>query len=124
MYIPMLHDGQPTRLSASSNRTSKSVQNDAKVNSASPVPSERQTSRYIEPAEPISRIFPEQSGALMSQIRSVRQTPSTVVTEQFLQARAGSSPLYMQNMASVRAERISNLYADAPRFRNQVDLLA
>ena len=31
---------------------------------------------------------------------------------------------YFEHTASSRAERISNLYADAPRFRNQPDILA
>ena len=59
-----------------------------------------------------------------SQIRSARQAPSTIVTEQYLQARAASGPVYIQNVSATRTERISNLYADAPRFRNQLDILA
>ena len=88
------------------------------------MPVERQTKRYVEPTDSVSRIFSEQSGLQISQIRSARQAPSAVVTEQFLQARAAYSPGYVQNMAATRAERISNLYAEAPRFRNQIDILA
>ena len=124
MYVPMIPETQPTKLAAASPRTSKSADLYAQSDSARLMPVERQTLRYVEPAEPISRIYSEQSGLPMSQIRSARQAPSAVVTEQFLQARAAYSPGYVQNMAATRAERISNLYAEAPRFRNQIDILA
>jgi hypothetical protein len=124
MYVPMLHDTQPTRLAAATERTSKSAHTSANSDSASLMPAERQTIGYIEAAEPISRIRSEHSGLPISQIRSARQAPSTIVTEQYLQARAASGPVYIQNVSATRTERISNLYADAPRFRNQIDILA
>ena len=120
----MLHDAQPTRLATATVRTSKAANSYALSDSASLMPSERQTNGYIEPAESISRIFSEHSGLPISQIRSARQAPSTILTEQYLKARAASGPVYIQDMSATRSERISNLYADAPRFRNQVDLLA
>ena len=124
MYVPMLHDTQPTRLAAATERTSKSAHTSANSDNASLMPAERQTIGYIEAAEPISRIRSEHSGLPISQIRSARQAPSTIVTEQYLQARAASGPVYIQNVSATRTERISNLYADAPRFRNQIDILA
>ena len=124
MYIPMLHDAQPTRLASASDRSSKASHLSASESSASLMPAERLTSGYIEPAVNVSKIFSEQSGLPLSQIRSVRQAPSSVVTEQYLQARAASAPIYIQNMSATRTERISNLYADTPRFRNQIDILA
>ena len=120
----MLHDAQQTRLATATNKSSKLAQSQVSANSASLMPVERQTSSYVEPAEPISRIFSEHSGLPVSQIRSIRQSPSAIVTEQYLQARAASGPVYIQNTSSVRSERISNLYADTPRFKNQVDILA
>lgn len=120
----MIPETQPTRLASAQPRTAKSADLHAGYDSASLMPVERQTKRYVEPAEPISRIFSEQSGLPMGQIRSIRQAPSAVTAEAFLQARAGFNPGYVQNMAATRAERISNLYADAPRFRNQIDILA
>jgi hypothetical protein len=120
----MLHDAQQTRLATATNKASKSAQSQVSSDSARLMPVERQTFSYVEPTEPISRIFSEHSGLPVSQIRSIRQAPSTVVTEQYLQARAGSSPVFMQNVSSLRSERISNLYADAPRFKSQVDILA
>ena len=120
----MLHDTQPTRLTAATDRTSKSANSFASSDIASLMPSERQTSGYIEPAKSISRIFPDHSGMPISQIRSARQAPSAILTEQYLKARAASGPVYIQDMSATRSERISNLYADAPRFRNQIDILA
>ena len=120
----MLHDPQPTRLSAATERASKSANSHASSDSASLMPAERQTAGYIEPPKPVSRIFSDHSGLPVSQIRSARQAPSTVVTEQYLQARAALGPVYIQNMSATRTERISNLYADAPRFKNQIDILA
>ena len=120
----MLHDAKTTRLASAIERTAKSARSPASADTASLMPPERQTDGYIEPAEPISRIFSEHSGFPISQIRSARQAPSTIVTEQYLQARAASGPIYIQNVSATRTERISNLYADAPRFRNQIDILA
>ena len=120
----MLHDAQPTRLAAATERTTKSAHSHAPGDSASLMPLERQTTGYVEPAEPISRIFSEHSGLPVTQIRSARQATSTIVTEQYLRARAASGPVYIQDVSASRTERISNLYADAPRFRNQVDILA
>ena len=124
MYAPILQDTHTTRLSSAIERTSKAARVPSATDSASLMPVERQTSSYVEPAEPISRIFSEHSGLPVSQIRSIRQSPSAIVTEQYLQARAASGPVYIQNTSSVRSERISNLYADTPRFKNQVDILA
>ena len=124
MYVPMLHDAQPTRLATATNKSSKLAQPQDLAVSARLMPVERQTSRYVEAMEPISRIFSEHSGLPISQIRSNRQAPSTVVTEEYLRARAASSPVYIQNMSSTRTERISNSYADAPRFKNQIDIIA
>ena len=120
----MLHDPQPTRLSSASDVSSKILHRNTVDAGASLMPSERLTSGYIEPTENVSRIFSEHSGLPISQIRSARQAPSTIVTEQYLQARAASGPVYIQNVSATRAERISNLYAEAPRFRNQIDILA
>lgn len=124
MYVPMLHDAQPTRLATATNKASQLSQPQDLANSARLMPSERQTTRFVEAAEPVSRIFSEHSGLPVSQIRSNRQAPSTVVTEEYLRARTASSPVYIQNVSATRTERISNSYADAPRFKNQVDIIA
>ena len=120
----MLHDAQQTRLATATNNASKASKPHASADIASLMPAERQTTGYVEPAEPTSRIFSEHTGLPVSQIRSIRQAPSAIVTEQYLQAKATSGPVYIQNVSSTRIERISNLYADAPRFKNQVDILA
>ena len=92
----MIHDAQPTRLAAATDRTSKSASYAALKDSASLMPLERQSNAFIEPAQPISRIFSEHSGLPISQIRSARQAPSAIVTEQYLQARAASGPVYVR----------------------------
>ena len=120
----MLHDAQQTRLATATNNASKMTRSHVSTDTASLMPVERQTSGYVEPAEPAPRVFSEHTGLPVSQIRSIRQAPSAIVTEQYLQAKATSGPVYIQNVSSTRIERISNLYADAPRFKNQVDILA
>jgi hypothetical protein len=41
-----------------------------------------------------------------------------------MSARAGMSPGFVQQMAASKIARISNLYADTPRFSAQIDILA
>lgn len=53
-----------------------------------------------------------------------RLAPSTVTSEQALQSRTLLTPQFQHNVMSTRMMRISNLFADAPRFRNQLDILA
>ena len=124
MYVPMLHDAKQTRLTSSSDQTTKAVRPNNLEQIATIMPTERQTTAYVEPMQPATRIFPENNQRVISQIRSFRQAPSTILTEQYLQARASASPVYIQNMGAVRTERISNLFSEAPRFRNQIDMLA
>ena len=69
MYVPMLHDAQPTRLATATNKSSKLAQPQDLADSARLMPVERQTSRSVEATEPISRIFSEHSGLPVSQIR-------------------------------------------------------
>ncbi|MDA9825470.1 hypothetical protein N9D03_07570 [Alphaproteobacteria bacterium] len=53
-----------------------------------------------------------------------KQAPSAVTSENFLNARAMLSAGFTHNIAQTKIARISNLYRDAPRFRNDVDILA
>ena len=53
-----------------------------------------------------------------------RLAPSGVTSEQFLSARAALSPGFLHQMAATNIARISNLYADTPRFSAQIDILA
>lgn len=60
----------------------------------------------------------------LPQIFNPRLAPSAITSEAAISARALLSPEYQHNILATRMSRISNLYADAPRFRNQIDILA
>ena len=124
MLLPPIHDTPVTRLANSIDTSSRQRRIVSEQVNASDVPTEKQTTLGVDSLLSSPRISAEISGMALNQIRSVRQAPSAVITENFLAARALSMPGYVQNTASVRAERISNLYADVPRFRNQIDILA
>ena len=53
-----------------------------------------------------------------------KQAPSAITSENFLAARAMMNPGYTHNAAQTNIVRISNLYRDVPRFRNEIDILA
>jgi hypothetical protein len=124
MIFPLTQDRSPTRLSQSQQTTSEVLSAQTRITDASSVPTLRQTTQGVEALLEAPRVSPQFSGLSLGQIRSSRQAPSSIVTEQFLASRISLSPAYIENMAASRAERISNLYADAPRFRNQIDILA
>ena len=60
----------------------------------------------------------------LQQIYNPRQAPSAISSENFLAARALMSATYTHNIAMTKEARISNLYKDAPKFRDQIDILA
>ena len=57
-------------------------------------------------------------------IASPSLSPSAVTTENALQARSLMAPEFQHHMLSTRIARISNLMAEAPRFKRQIDILA
>ena len=60
----------------------------------------------------------------LQQIYNPRQAPSAISSENFLAARALMSATFVHNIAMTKEARISNLYKDAPKFRDQIDILA
>ena len=60
----------------------------------------------------------------LQQIYNPRQAPSAISSENFLAARALMSATFVHNIANTKEARISNLYKDAPKFRNHIDILA
>ena len=124
MISPLTQERPPTRLSKSQQTSSEVLSTQTRSYDASSVPTQRQTTQGVEALLEAPRIASQFSGLSLGQIRSSRQAPSSIVTEQFLASRISLSPAYIENTAATRAERISNLYADAPRFRNQIDILA
>ena len=73
---------------------------------------------------PISRQSITGIDAPQALIYHPKQAPSAVTSENFLNARAMLSAGFTHNIAQTKIARISNLYRDAPRFRNDVDILA
>ena len=89
------------------------------------VPSGRQTVLGLtsKPAtENLSRDFNRQPQPMI--IRHPRQAPSAISSEQFLSARSLMGPVFQHNILATKMARIPNLHAEAPRFRDQIDLLA
>ena len=74
--------------------------------------------------DPAMRILPEMGRRPTSHIQAPRGAPSTILSEHFLKSRASLSPTYIHNESKTRIARTSNLYAETPRFRNQIDILA
>jgi hypothetical protein len=60
----------------------------------------------------------------LQQVYSPRQAPSAISSENFLAARALMSATFVHNIATTKEARISNLYKDTPKFRDQIDILA
>jgi len=60
----------------------------------------------------------------LQQIYNPRHAPSAISSENFLAARALMSATFVHNIAMTKQARISNLYKDAPKFRDQIDILA
>lgn len=60
----------------------------------------------------------------LQQVYNPRQAPSAISSENFLAARALMSATFVHNIAMTKEARISNLYKDAPKFRDQIDILA
>jgi len=89
------------------------------------MPSGRQTMLGItsKPAsETLGRDYPRQPQPAI--LRHPRQAPSGVSSEQFLAARALLSPAFQHSVMATKIARISNLHAEAPRFRDQIDIVA
>lgn len=91
---------------------------------ANSVPSLRQTGYGLEPVGMINPPYKDYNQRPATVISHPRFAPSSVTSEQFFSARALLSPGYIHQSAASKIARISNLYADTPRFSQQVDILA
>lgn len=90
---------------------------------ASGVPNGRQTGSGLVPVQALERSDQDYRRRL-PMIASPRLAPSAVSTEQALQSRAQMATEFQHNMMATRILRTSNLHAETPRFRNQIDILA
>ncbi len=89
------------------------------------VPTERQTSLGILGSPEAKNLTRDYSNnRLQTVIRHPRQSPSGITSENFLAARSLLGPAFQHNVLATKMARISNLHAEAPRFRDQVDILA
>ena len=59
----------------------------------------------------------------LQRIYSPSSAPSAVSSENFLAARALLSQVFVHNIAMTKQARISNLYKDAPEFKEQLNIL-
>ena len=60
----------------------------------------------------------------LQRIYNPRHAPSAITSENFFAARALMNATFVHNIATTKEARISNLYKDAPKFRDQIDILA
>ena len=79
------------------------------------------------PAHSVHPTYPSSANHLdlpHARIYHPKQAPSAITSENFLAARAIMNPGYTHNAAQTNIARVSNLYKDVPRFRNEIDILA
>jgi len=89
------------------------------------VPSERQSLYGVVGSENATKLSKDYVRDLPTKIlRHPRQAPSAVTSEQFLSAKSLLAPAFQHNIMATKISQISNLYSEAPRFRDQVDILA
>ena len=88
------------------------------------MPTLPQDGRTITPANQPYDLAREFHRKPLQQIYNPRQAPSAISSENFLAARALMSAAFVHNIASTKEARISNLYKDIPKFRNEIDILA
>jgi hypothetical protein len=123
MFIPPYTEpSQPLRPHPE-NGLGQSVSRTAGISSASLMPTPRQTVNGVEVIHPGSALPQNYQTMPQARIYHPKQAPSAVMSENFLAARAALNPGFVQNTAHTNIARISNLYRDVPRFRNELDIL-
>jgi hypothetical protein len=122
-FAPYINDPKPATAPFSRTRSSTGLLLDQNT-SANPMPMFDAIGTELTKIDPTSRILPEMGRHSMPHIRAPRGAPSTISAEHFLKSRISLSPEFVHNEAATRIARTSNLYAETPRFRNEVDILA
>ena len=123
MFIPPHNELLPPQLPRPERSLRQSASGSTSPSSASLMPTERQTVNGVEILDPSSRSGPNYPNMPHTRIYHPRQAPSAVLSENFLQARAGLNPGLVQNASQTNIARLSNLYRDAPQFKNTLDIL-
>jgi hypothetical protein len=121
--MPMT-DTMPSRLSAAIDAADKSGAKTTQMADATYVPSQRQTSYGVGNLAQSEKKHSEYTHNNLPFIRSRRAAPSAITAENVRRARASLNKVYMHNVAATMQEYISNSLADAPNFRNQLDIMA
>ena len=94
-------------------------------NGANIMPSDRQSHSGVLGSENVKHLNRDYVTNFQGKVlKHVRQAPSAISSEQFLAAKAMMSPGFQHNAMATKISHISNLYSEAPRFRDQVDILA
>mgnify|MGYP006080367087 CR=1 FL=1 len=122
-FAPYIISPKPATAPLLGTRSSTGLVLDQNI-TANPMPMFDATGTELTKIDPTSRILPEMGRHSMPHIRAPRGAPSTISAERFLKSRISLSPEFVHNEAATRVARTSNLYAETPRFRNEVDILA
>jgi len=88
------------------------------------MPTLPQGTKAVMPSAQPSDLTKEFYQKPLRQIYNPRHAPSAISSENFLAARALMSATFVHNIATTKEARISNLYKEAPKFRDQIDILA
>ena len=123
MFIPPHNELLPPQLPRPERSPGQSASGSASPLSASVMPTERQTVNGVEVLNAGSRLGPTYPNMPHARIYHPKQSPSTISSENFLQARATLNPGFVHNAAQTNIARVSNLYRDVPQFKNDLDIL-
>ena len=123
MFVtPYTEPNQPLRPHPE-NGLGQSVLRTAGISSASLMPTSRQTVNGVEVIHPGSALPQNYQAMPHARVYHPKQAPSAIMSENFLAARVTLNPGFVQNIAQTNIARVSNLYKDIPRFRNELDIL-
>ena len=123
MYTMTHTELTPPALARPEKSLSQSPSGNAKPLSASLMPNERQTNSGVDLLHASNNLGSNYPNMPHARIYHPRQAPSAVLSENFLQARAGLNPGFIHNSSQTNIARLSNLYRDAPQFKNTLDIL-
>ena len=87
------------------------------------MPTERQSVNGVEVLHAGSKLGSNYPSMPHARIYHPKQSPSAILSENFLQARAALNPGFMHNVAQTNIARVSNLYRDIPQFKNELDIV-
>ena len=88
------------------------------------MPTERQTVNGVDTLHAGNHLGSNYPSMPHARIYHPRQAPSAILSESFLQARAGLNPGLVHNALQTNIARVSNVYRDVPQFKNTLDILA